>query len=39
MLLEKAWAKLHVCYENIDLGSSLEALIALTGAPTKFYRK
>lgn len=39
MLLEKAWAKINISYENIDLGSSLEGLIALTGAPSKYYRK
>ena len=39
MLLEKAWAKINISYENIDLGSSLEGLVALTGAPCKYYRK
>lgn len=39
MLLEKAWAKLHGSYENIDLGSSLEAFVALTGAPCKYIRQ
>lgn len=39
MLLEKAWAKINISYENIDLGSSLEGLVALTGAPSKYYRK
>ena len=39
MLLEKAWAKLHVSYENIGLGTSLEAFVALTGAPCKYMKK
>ena len=37
MLLEKAFAKLHGCYEMIADGSARDALVALTGAPTKIY--
>jgi Calpain family cysteine protease len=37
MLLEKAWAKVHGGYMNIDAGLTREALHDLTGAPTKTY--
>lgn len=34
-LLEKAWAKLHGCYQNIESGNVGQALQDLTGAPQK----
>ena len=41
MLVEKAFAKLHGCYDNIIAGFTLESFGILTGAPTemKFHRK
>jgi len=33
MLLEKGWAKINGCYENIIAGHTAEALRAITGAP------
>lgn len=33
LLLEKAWAKLHSCYEKIELGLTKDVLRDLTGAP------
>ena len=40
MLLEKAWAKVHGGYANIDAGLARDALHDLTGAPTEtFYTK
>lgn len=35
LLLEKAWAKTYVSYDNIEAGLTREALHDLTGAPTK----
>ena len=37
MLLEKAWAKVHMGYLNIACGFAREALRDLTGAPTMSY--
>ena len=37
MILEKAWAKVHGGYLNIDSGSTREALRDLTGAPCLSY--
>ena len=37
MLLEKAWAKVHLGYLNISSGFISEALRDLTGAPTESY--
>ena len=36
-ILEKAWAKIHGCYENIQSGAPSEGLKALTGAPTDYH--
>lgn len=33
MILEKAWAKLHGCYNTIEGGLTREALHNFTGAP------
>ena len=33
-LMEKAYAKIHVNYENLIAGSPLEAMRILTGMPT-----
>ena len=38
MLVEKAWAKIHRSYLNIEGGFSDEVLHELTGAPTEFVR-
>lgn len=38
MLLEKAWAKTHRGYLNINSGSATECLHDLTGAPTSTFR-
>lgn len=38
MLIEKAWAKVHGSYSDIEQGSVLEALSALTGAPVDCIR-
>mmetsp|Transcript_16588 Transcript_16588/g.14426 ORF Transcript_16588/g.14426 Transcript_16588/m.14426 type:complete len:129 (+) Transcript_16588:1395-1781(+) len=38
LLLEKAFAKLFGNYHNIDGGHQSEALNALTGAPTKYFK-
>jgi hypothetical protein len=35
MLLEKAWAKVHGNYTNIDEGDPRESLAAITGAPVE----
>lgn len=36
MLMEKAYAKLHKCYENLEGGSEIYALVDMTGgAPGK----
>jgi len=35
MLLEKAWAKTYLSYDNIEAGLTRECLHDLTGAPTK----
>lgn len=35
MLLEKAWAKMHGNYTNIDEGDARESLAAITGAPVE----
>eukprot|EP00435_Cladocopium_sp_Y103_P021928 s2105_g5.t1 len=37
MLLEKAWAKLHGCYERIESGMPYRALMDLLGAAGKEY--
>jgi len=37
MLLEKAWAKLHGCYERIEAGMPYRALMDLTGSAGKEY--
>ena len=37
MLLEKAWAKVHGGYLNIESGFTSEALFSLTGAPVYTY--
>ena len=37
MLVEKAWAKVHGGYLNIDGGFVIEAITALTGAPSRMY--
>lgn len=37
MLIEKAWAKVHMGYLNISCGFAREALRDLTGAPTMSY--
>ena len=37
MLLEKAWAKVHRGYLNINEGLAIESLHDLTGAPTKTF--
>jgi calpain-15 len=33
VILEKAWAKVHGSYQNIEGGSAPDVLSALTGAP------
>jgi hypothetical protein len=38
MLLEKAWAKAHGGYMNIEAGLNGESLNAVTGAPTRHYQ-
>lgn len=35
MILEKAWAKIHGSYSQIEAGFTRECLHDLTGAPTK----
>lgn len=35
MLLEKAYAKVYGCYDEIEGGTTSEALYALTGAPVE----
>lgn len=37
-LIEKAWAKVHGGYSNIEAGYINEALSGLTGAPVKIFR-
>ena len=37
LLLEKVWAKLHGGFYAIQFGNALEAMKALTGAPTNEY--
>lgn len=37
LIIEKAWATVSGSYENTVSGNSLEALRALTGAPTKYF--
>ena len=37
MIIEKAWAKIHGSYCQIDGGLTKEALHDLTGAPTKTF--
>lgn len=37
MVIEKAWAKLHLSYNAIDGGLPNEVLHAFSGAPTKNY--
>ena len=36
-LLQKAWAKVHGGYMNIDGGFTTEAVQSLTGAPTAYF--
>lgn len=38
MLIEKAWAKLHRDFPVVEGGDSRESYVALTGAPTDFYK-
>lgn len=38
MLIEKAWAKVHGGYSNIEAGYINEALASITGAPVKIFR-
>jgi len=38
MLIEKAWAKLHGNFINIEGGDTRESLAALTGAPVEYYK-
>jgi hypothetical protein len=38
IILEKAWAKLHGCYQRIQCGEASETLRDLTGAPSFKYR-
>ena len=37
MLLEKAWAKANLCYENIITGNSAEAFEFLSAAPVNTF--
>jgi calpain-15 len=37
LLMEKAWAKVHGGYLNVDVGWAKEAMHDLTGAPCKYY--
>ena len=38
MIIEKAWAKLHLCYQQISQGHAYEVFRDLLGAPSFYYK-